>query len=479
MLMTRKILLTFLIAVITTNLVYSCSAVVLKNENQILLAKNFDWTYREGIVIKNLRGINKTAYFTHTGEPLQWVSKYGSVTFNQNGKEMPYGGMNEKGLTVEMLWLEQTKYNISEAKAYLNELEWIQFQLDNFETVQQVSDHLTDLKIYPIKGKIHYIITDKTGESVIIEYLNGKPTAYKKDANVCQTITNNSVLQSAPYKNQIRGIRKNNTAPTYRYYKLEQEILNIRDKKNEISEAYAFSVLKKVTIPKGSFKTMWSIVYNVNQKSISFFTDTHKEIKNLNLSELDFENNLAYFPLNQNEIKHLNKELKSFTEPVNYSYLSPSLMHLGFDEKLTKDVSQHQFLQAKRISSAFADNYFHFEISVPVEEERQTGFIAVMDSEESFNKRQAVTGGYLYGKVSQKGTLIIHIYGLKNGKYSMLTFIDDNRNRKLDFDKHGKATEKYATFSDSTFTNEQQITFSSTSADFNKANARVFVKWKQ
>ena len=111
---------------ITSNLIYPCSAIVLKNENQILLAKNFDWTYHDGIIIKNLRSISKTAYYTHQGEPAQWTSKYGSITFNQNGKEMPYGGMNEKGLVVEMLWLDLTKYNINEEKKYLNEPEWIQ-----------------------------------------------------------------------------------------------------------------------------------------------------------------------------------------------------------------------------------------------------------------------------------------------------------------------------------------------------------------
>jgi len=63
---------------------------VLKGNNQILLAKNFDWTYREGMIIKNLRGIRKTAYCTHTKEQASWTSKYGSVTFNQNGKEMPF-----------------------------------------------------------------------------------------------------------------------------------------------------------------------------------------------------------------------------------------------------------------------------------------------------------------------------------------------------------------------------------------------------
>ncbi|MBP6398063.1 MAG: linear amide C-N hydrolase, partial [Saprospiraceae bacterium] len=90
----------------------ACSAIVLKDQQQIFLAKNFDWTFRQGVMLKNLRGVNKTAYYTHQGSQANWISKYGSITFNQNGKEMPYGGMNEKGLAIEMLWLDLTKYNL-------------------------------------------------------------------------------------------------------------------------------------------------------------------------------------------------------------------------------------------------------------------------------------------------------------------------------------------------------------------------------
>ncbi|MBL0359090.1 MAG: linear amide C-N hydrolase [Chitinophagaceae bacterium] len=473
----KKVILTFFTFVLTIQLAFPCSSIVLKEGNKIFLAKNFDWTYREGIIIKNLRGTNKTAYFTHSGEQANWTSIYGSVTFNQNGKEMPYGGMNEKGLVIEMLWLDLTKYNINEEKKYLNELEWIQYQLDNFETVQQVIDHLNDLKIYPIKGKIHYILTDNTGHSVVIEYLNGKPLAYKKEANTCQAITNNTVFHSEPYKTQIDGIRKNNTVSAYRYFQLEQEIIN-KSNKEKISEAFAFNILKKVTIPKGNFKTMWSIVYNINQKSISFFTDTHKEIKSINLSELDFGKELTYFNINQNELKNLSKELIRLTEAINYSYNSPSLVHLGIEENVARDISQHQFTPGNNRSSVFADDYFHFEISIPLEEERQTGFLAVMDNEQNFDKKQAVTGGYLYGNIG-KGTLIVHIYGLKNGKYSMISFIDNNKNRKLDFDMNGKALEKYASFSDNNFTSENEIKYSNTSSEFNKSNAKISVIWKQ
>jgi len=473
----KELIFTLLMLTATLEVAYPCSAIVLKEGPQFFLAKNFDWTFREGILIKNLRGTNKTAYFTHTGEPATWTSKYGSVTFNQNGKEMPYGGMNEKGLVVEMLWLETTQYNISEEKKYVNELEWIQYQLDNFETIQQVVDHLKALKIYPIKGKIHYILADAAGESVIIEYLNGNPVAYKKEANTCQAITNTSVAKAEPYKNQIKGIRKNNTASTYRYYQLEQQISSLNNQSN-LNEAYAFEVLKKVEIPKGDFKTMWSIVYNIHQKSVSFFTDTHQAIKTINIAGLDFDNELTYFTLNQNEVKNLNTGLKVLTEPINQPYVSASLMHLGLDERVTRDISEHQFRQGKNQSSNFSDNYFHFEISVPLENDKQTGFLAVMDSEQHFENRQAVTGGYLYGNIPRT-TLILHIYGLKNGKYAMLAFIDDNENRKLDFDKKGKALEKYATFSERILTNEQDLNFSNTSNDFNGENAKVLVTWKK
>lgn len=105
--------------------------------------------------------------------------------------------------------------------------------------------------------------------------------------------------------------------------------------------------------------------------------------------------------------------------------------------------------------------------------------MAVMDSEESFNKRQVVPGGYLFATVTAKGLYVFHIYGLKNGIYSMLSFIDNNKNSKPDFAKPPNAGEKYATFSDHSFANEKELTFSGTSADFTKNNSKVMVKWKQ
>ena len=43
----------------------------------------------------------------------QWQSKYASVTFNQYGVELPTGGINEKGLVVEIMGLKSEAFRFA------------------------------------------------------------------------------------------------------------------------------------------------------------------------------------------------------------------------------------------------------------------------------------------------------------------------------------------------------------------------------
>lgn len=472
----KKYFWTLLFLTTIVQSVYPCSSFVLKNGKTILLGKNFDWTFDKGYIIKNLKNTTKVAYFTHHGTSASWTSKYGSITFNQNGKEMPYGGMNEKGLVVEMLWLEDTRFNISEDKTYLNELEWIQYQLDNFQTVDEVVANVETLKIYPIKGKIHYILADTNGKSVIIEYLDGKPMVYEKEANACQAITNKSVAFSEKYIDNIQGIRQNNTSEIYRYHQLENQIKKLQNP-SDFSEKTAFQLLERVNIPKGDFKTVWSIVYNIENKSIAFYSHKNKEIKQINLNNIDFEQGLSFFNINQNKETLLDNKLQPFSEKVNFEMVSASLTHLGFDMNLSKEISEHQFNQKLVTQSYFSQNYFHFDINIPMAEAGKSLIFSVMDSEKNFNKKVAVTGGYLEG-TTVIGMATRHIYGLKNGTYAMIALIDENKNYELDFDSEKNAVEKYATFSNFIPKSMTEITFKNTSSYFTKSNAKLTVIWR-
>ncbi len=389
---------------------------------------------------------------------------------------MPYGGMNEKGLVVEMLWLEDTRFNISENKTYLNELEWIQYQLDNFQTVDEVVANVETLKTYPIKGKIHYILADTNGKSVIIEYLDGKPMIYEKEANTCQAITNKSVTYSEKHIDNLKGIRRNNTSTTYRYYQLEKQIRKLQ-RTSDFSEMTAFQMLKNVTIPKGDFRTVWSIVYNIETKSIAFYSYKNKEIKQINLNNIDFEQGLSCFNINQNKETLLDNKLLPFSEKENFEMVSASLIHLGVDMGLSKEISEHQFNQKMATQSYFSQNYFHYDINIPMAEAGKLLYFVVMDSEKNFNKKVAVTGGLLIGQTTT-GTATIHIYGLKNGTYSMVALIDENKNSELDFDSEKNPIEKYATFSTFIPKSMAEITFENSSNYFTKDNAKLTIEWR-
>ena len=89
-----------LISIFIYQISIACSAFYYNGENKIL-AKNFDWGFGQGYLIKNIRGQQKYSYGFRGNNVAGWISKFGSITFNQNGKEFPYGGINEKGLVVE------------------------------------------------------------------------------------------------------------------------------------------------------------------------------------------------------------------------------------------------------------------------------------------------------------------------------------------------------------------------------------------
>jgi choloylglycine hydrolase len=115
--------------------------------------------------------------------PAKWMSKYGSVVTTVYGLGAA-DGINEKGLAAHMLYLNATDFGardpgLSGVHAGL----WAQYALDNAETVAEALDLL--LKIQPIaveahghKANVHLALEDASGDSAIIEYIDGKPVVH-------------------------------------------------------------------------------------------------------------------------------------------------------------------------------------------------------------------------------------------------------------------------------------------------------------
>ena len=88
----------------------ACTTFFVHLNGKMVFGHNYDWMADEGMVCSNQRGLAKTSMKMPDGNTISWTSRYGSITFNQYGKEFPTGGMNENGLVVELMWLDATVY---------------------------------------------------------------------------------------------------------------------------------------------------------------------------------------------------------------------------------------------------------------------------------------------------------------------------------------------------------------------------------
>jgi penicillin V acylase-like amidase (Ntn superfamily) len=124
------------------------------------------------------------------------VSKYGSITFNQYGKEFPTGGMNEKGLVVELMWLDETRYPNPDQRPAVGVLQWIQYQLDNSSTTAEVIGSNSQIRISEKTAPIHFLVADAAGNVATIEFLDGKMVVHKDKELPFPVLTNDTYASS-------------------------------------------------------------------------------------------------------------------------------------------------------------------------------------------------------------------------------------------------------------------------------------------
>ena len=113
---------------------------------------------------------------------IQWESKYGSLVVSAYDIGS-CDGLNEKGLTVNMLALVESDYGKpAEGGKVICMSTWAQYVLDNHATVAEAVADLRkeEFRVQTIvlptgrPANMHLAMSDPTGDSAIFEYVNGK-----------------------------------------------------------------------------------------------------------------------------------------------------------------------------------------------------------------------------------------------------------------------------------------------------------------
>jgi choloylglycine hydrolase len=282
------------------------------------------------MVNTNLRGLEKTSLRLDNGSLLKWISKFGSLTFNQYGKEFPNGGMNEQGLVVELMWLSDSRYPAADERPALSVLQWIQYQLDNCSTVEEVIATDKKLRVANTGTPQHYLVADSRGKVATIEFLNGKMVVH----------TGNNlpypVLANSTYESSLRAMKESNSKSKgtdmdansgdrfTRACTMVQQY-NAANTKRPLVD-YSFDILQNVA--QGSF-TKWNIVYDITNRRIHFKTDGFQQLKTLELGTFNYGCSAAALSYNMNQkgAGNISRMFAGYSNDVNRK-----MMRQAFEE---------------------------------------------------------------------------------------------------------------------------------------------------
>ena len=261
----------------------ACTTFCYADGGTLVFGRNYDWNIGDGLVLVNKRGVAKRAFTDDTAA--QWTSKYGSLTFNQYGREFPTGGMNEKGLVVELMWLDDTRYPDRDQRGALPTLQWIQYQLDNAATVADVIASDRAVRIANAgSAKIHFLVADAAGAVATVEFLDGRLVAHQGGDLPYPVLTNDTYDRSVRFargagtrsgKSPDGSLDRFARAASYRPSAGSPDVA-VRN---------AFAVLDDVA--QGDH-TKWSIVYDIGAKRVYFRTLAARKVRWIDAASLGF-----------------------------------------------------------------------------------------------------------------------------------------------------------------------------------------------
>lgn len=317
-----------------TRICPACTTFVLKTDKDLIFGKNYDWMIDFGFVTVNKRGVFKSALVNPPDKPSQWTSKYGSLTFNQFGKEFPNGGINEKGLVIELMWLDDTKYPPSDNRPVAGgTLQWIQYQLDNCSSVDEVIQSDKEVRIAQNTVPIHYLIADYSGKTASIEFIEGKLVTHTNDK--VMALTNDTYEKSQEYFMQHSSPDENDKSSLNRFALTCKRVIDYNPSNGVKPVDYGFEVLK--TASQGDY-TQWSIIYDIKNLTIYFKSNKNKEARNILLSSLDFicSTPVKIIDINTTATGNINDKMHQYSYGDNRNLIDSSYSNVGFLMSVSK-----------------------------------------------------------------------------------------------------------------------------------------------
>lgn len=317
---------------------FPCTIFSLYPNNEHWVGRTFDWAYGHGLVYVNKRNVTKTSLvLLPTDVASTWTSKYGSVTFNQFGREFPTGGMNESGLMIDALELKSSNFPDADSKPSFNELQFIQYVLDNYSSVEELNTDLSNIRLSPVGSLLHYFVCD-INHCMTIEFIGKKIVTHLNEELPISGLANNTYEEHVDYAKDFvtfggsKPIVLNSKDSLDRFVRANYNAKFINVAVDPVQTLFGY--LDDV----GSVNNRWQIIYNQTQKSISFRTKSQlSKQRSLDLKKFDFSCSepVMYFDLDGQEEGDINPAFLNFDFDTNLQVIKKSVRMQGLPSALS------------------------------------------------------------------------------------------------------------------------------------------------
>ncbi len=231
-------------------------------DNQVFVGRTQDWMEKAGHAFRLFpRGAQRVGAVAEN--PHKWTSKYGSLVLTAYDMGT-HEGVNEKGLSAHALYLaEENSFPQRDPKQQgIGIMQWVQYYLDNYATVAEAVEAQKSwaFQIEPLilpngfPTLVHVSLSDKTGDSAVIEFIGGKAKIYHDRRFIVMT-------NEPTFDKQMENLKQYRTfggdkplpgerSPTDRFVRAAYWVTALQKPANPAEgAAFMFSVIRNVSVP--------------------------------------------------------------------------------------------------------------------------------------------------------------------------------------------------------------------------------------
>ncbi len=341
--------------ILSTGTALACSTFKLQKGDGLIYGHNLNQGDMDvpGLLMINQRGIFKTGRTWSeltTKDELNpskhtWISWYGSLTFNCFGKDLPDGGMNEAGLVIwEMS--DDIVYPQNDSLPKLSQMNWMQYILDNYSTVDEAIQCAHDFQIDGWGW--HYFIGDAAGNTAAISFKDGKVVVNHDENMPIPALFNtpyNRELELLNYYQDFGGSYPINIHDPKipRFVRAVKMIEQYKPSRNIVK--YGFKMLKNLRV---NDDPEWSVIFDIRKREVHFKTRMQPAIKSLSMSKIDFSNEQPLRFVNINKVKagRIQGEFEEYSNAKMSNFTSSFVMPLLPEQFFTSGgISTEEYLR--------------------------------------------------------------------------------------------------------------------------------------